>query len=129
MALKDMLKTSDKDSSELLVSLDIGTEVVKALIAEVKDDELKIIGVGRKQQEMGDMHSGAIADIEMCIRDRYGSGQGLRYRWICSQTSARIRLSDRLDEWGWALNGFFPWTKKIAWTALAERSGDFGGYC
>ena len=46
-----------------MVSLDIGTEVVKALIAEVKDDELKIIGVGRKQQEMGDMHSGAIADI------------------------------------------------------------------
>ena len=63
MALKDMLKKSDKDSRELLVSLDIGTEVVKALIAEVKDDELKIIGVGRKQQEMGDMHSGAIADI------------------------------------------------------------------
>ena len=58
-----MLKKSDKDSRELLVSLDIGTEVVKALIAEVKDDELKIIGVGRKQQEMGDMHSGAIADI------------------------------------------------------------------
>ena len=36
MALKDMLKKSDKDSRELLVSLDIGTEVVKALIAEVK---------------------------------------------------------------------------------------------
>ena len=57
MALKDMLKKSDKDSRELLVSLDIGTEVVKALIAEVGDDELKIIGVGRKQQDMGDMHS------------------------------------------------------------------------
>ena len=47
MALKDMLKKSDKDNRELLVSLDIGTEVVKALIAEVKDDDLKIIGVGR----------------------------------------------------------------------------------
>ena len=71
MALKDMLKKSDKDSRELLVSLDIGTEVVKALIAEVGDDELKIIGVGRKQQDMGDMHMGAIADIAGVVR---GSG-------------------------------------------------------
>ena len=63
MALKDLLKKTEKDARELLVGLDIGTEVVKALIAEVKDDELEIIGVGRQQQEMGDMHMGAIADI------------------------------------------------------------------
>ena len=63
MALRDMLKKTDKDTPELLVGLDIGTEVVKALIAEIKDDNLEIIGVGRKQQEMGDMHLGAIADI------------------------------------------------------------------
>lgn len=59
-----MLKNkSDGDGRELLVSIDIGTEYVKALIAEVKGDTLEIIGVGRKHQEMGDMHSGAIADI------------------------------------------------------------------
>ena len=63
MALRDMLKKTDKDTPELLVGLDIGTEVVKALIAEIKDDNLEIISVGRKQQEMGDMHLGAIADI------------------------------------------------------------------
>ena len=63
MALKDMLKKTEKDDRQLLVGLDIGTEVVKALIAELKDDNLEIIGVGRKQQEMGDMHMGAIADI------------------------------------------------------------------
>lgn len=63
MALKDLLKKSDKAAPELIVGLDIGTEVVKALIAEVRDDELDIIGVGRKQQEMGDMYQGAIADI------------------------------------------------------------------
>jgi len=63
MALKDILKKSEKENRELLVALDVGTEVVKALIAEVKDDTLEIIGVGRKQQEMGDMHMGAIADI------------------------------------------------------------------
>ncbi len=69
MALKNLLKKSEKDSRELLVGLDIGTEVVKALIAEVKGDELEIIGVGRKQQEMGDMHMGAIADIAGVVQN------------------------------------------------------------
>ena len=50
MALKNLLKKSEKDSRELLVGLDIGTEVVKALIAEVKGDELEIIGVGRNSK-------------------------------------------------------------------------------
>ena len=63
MALRDMLKKTEKDNRQLLVGLDIGTEVVKVLIAELKDDNLEIIGVGRKQQEIGDMHMGAIADI------------------------------------------------------------------
>ena len=69
MALKNLLKKSEKDSRELLVGLDIGTEVVKALIAEVKGDELEIIGVGRKQQEIGDMHMGAIADIAGVVQN------------------------------------------------------------
>lgn len=69
MALKHLLKKSEKDSRELLVGLDIGTEVVKALIAEVKGDELEIIGVGRKQQELGDMHLGAIADIAGVVQN------------------------------------------------------------
>lgn len=64
MSLKNMLKKrSDSGGRDLLVSIDIGTEYVKALIAEVKGDNLEIIGVGRKQQDVGDMHSGAIADI------------------------------------------------------------------
>ena len=69
MALKNLLKKSEKDSRELLVGLDIGTEVVKALIAEVKGDDLEIVGVGRKQQEMGDMHMGAIADIAGVVQN------------------------------------------------------------
>ncbi len=52
-----------------IVALDIGTEFVKALIAEVKDDSLEIIGAGRAQQEIGDMHSGAIADISGVVRN------------------------------------------------------------
>lgn len=70
MSLKDMLKKkSEKDSRELLVSIDIGTEYVKALIAEVHEDTLEIIGVGRKHQDMSDMHSGAIADIAGVVQN------------------------------------------------------------
>jgi cell division protein FtsA len=50
-------------SDQYLVALDIGTEFVKALIARVDGDGLKIIGVGRAHQELSDMYSGAIADI------------------------------------------------------------------
>lgn len=67
MALKNILKRSKEDSRDVLVGLDIGTEVVKALIAEIKDDQLEIIGVGRKPQEIGDMHMGAIADIAAVV--------------------------------------------------------------
>lgn len=52
-----------------IVALDIGTEFVKALIAEVKDDSLEIIGAGRAQQDVADMHSGAIADISGVVRN------------------------------------------------------------
>lgn len=50
-------------SDKLLVGLDIGTEVAKALIARVNGDELEVIGVGRARQSLSDMQSGAIADI------------------------------------------------------------------
>lgn len=68
--MKNMLrKKSETDGRELLVSIDIGTEYVKALIAEMKDEKLEIIGVGRKHQEMSDMHSGAIADIAGVVQN------------------------------------------------------------
>jgi cell division protein FtsA len=50
-------------TTPLIVSLDIGTEYVKALVAAIEGDELHIIGVGRQRQRLSDMHSGAIADI------------------------------------------------------------------
>ncbi len=50
-------------SDQLLVGLDIGTEMVKALIAKVNGEELEVIGVGRAHQSLSDMQSGAIADI------------------------------------------------------------------
>lgn len=70
MSIKDMLRKKPADDGrELLASIDIGTEYVKALIAEVKGDSLEIIGVGRKHQNMGDMHSGAIADIAGVVQN------------------------------------------------------------
>jgi cell division protein FtsA len=58
-----------KDGEKHIVALDIGTEFVKALVARVEGDELRIIGVGRQHQELSDMHSGAIADIGGVVRN------------------------------------------------------------
>lgn len=49
--------------SNYIVGLDIGTENVKALVGEVKGDEVEIIGMGRAHQDLADMQAGAIADI------------------------------------------------------------------
>lgn len=56
-------------SDQHVVALDIGTEYVKALVAKVEGDELKIIGVGREHQGLSDMHSGAISDIGAVVRN------------------------------------------------------------
>src|SRR5438876_605426 len=66
--IKQALPGKDGGAQHLL-ALDIGTEYVKALIAEANGDELKIIGVGRKHQELSDMHTGAIADIGAVVRN------------------------------------------------------------
>lgn len=58
-----------KDDDKHIVALDIGTEFVKALIARVEGEELRIIGVGREHQQLSDMHSGAIADIGGVVRN------------------------------------------------------------
>lgn len=49
--------------NKYIVALDIGTQYVKALIAQIQGDELEIIGVGRAKQGLTDMQAGAIADI------------------------------------------------------------------
>lgn len=62
------------DSAEdTILALDIGTEYVKALLAQPgKNGELAVIGVGRARQNASNMHAGAIADIpsvvEVCER-------------------------------------------------------------
>lgn len=54
---------SSKGSDRYIVALDIGTEFVKALIAQVNGNKAEIIGVGRTHQGLADMQAGAISDI------------------------------------------------------------------
>src|SRR3989338_1594541 len=56
--------------SDLILALDIGTEVVKALIFRVDYDQKHgvVIGVGRVAQKIGNMQSGAVADINGVIQ-------------------------------------------------------------
>ena len=56
-----------KDDKRYVVGLDIGTEYVKALVAEVEGGNATIIGVGRAHQSLGDMQAGAIADISSVV--------------------------------------------------------------
>lgn len=59
----------ESDDKQHIIALDIGTEFVKALIAKMEDDQLKIVGVGRTRQDVSDMHSGAIADIAGVVQN------------------------------------------------------------
>lgn len=59
----------ESQDSEHIIALDVGTEFVKALIARMEDDQMKIVGAGRVRQEVSDMHSGAIADIAGVVQN------------------------------------------------------------
>lgn len=63
LGLKKFGKKNSEPAGRYLVSLDIGTEFVKALVGEVVDGEVRIIGVGRQRQRLSDMQSGAVTDI------------------------------------------------------------------
>lgn len=52
------------------LALDIGTEIVKALVFKIDDSNDKgiIMGVGRTRQRLGDMQSGAVSDISGVVK-------------------------------------------------------------
>ncbi len=53
-----------------IVALDIGTEVVKALIGKVTPlGDIEVIGVGREHQKLSDMQAGAVADIVSVVQN------------------------------------------------------------
>ncbi|NLA42993.1 pilus assembly protein PilM [Candidatus Saccharibacteria bacterium] len=62
-------RANDSIDRNYLVAVDIGTEFVKAIIAKIDGDDLKVVGAGRARQDIGDMHSGAIADIGGVVRN------------------------------------------------------------
>lgn len=55
---------------QYIVALDIGTEVVKALIGKVTPlGDIEVIGVGREHQKLSDMQAGAVADIVSVVQN------------------------------------------------------------
>lgn len=56
-----------EEKAQHLIALDIGTEFIKALVAQIEGDKLTIIGVGRVRQHLADMQAGAIADISAVV--------------------------------------------------------------
>lgn len=69
MGLFDFLKRKNLDS-RYAISLDIGTEFVKALIFKVEEDGRGyVLGVGRQRQKLSDMQGGTVTDIHGVIRN------------------------------------------------------------
>ncbi len=62
-------KTQKVAGGKLFIALDIGTEVVKALVCSAEGDRGRILGVGRQKQRLGDMASGAVTDIGAVINN------------------------------------------------------------
>ncbi len=67
MGLFDFLQ-SDKLANSA-ISLDIGTEYVKALIFDVHDDKAEVIGAGRCHQGLTHISAGAVTDIAAVIKN------------------------------------------------------------
>ncbi len=65
MSVFDYIFGPKKPDANFALSLDIGTEVVKALIFQIDGEESKglVVGVGKERQKPGHMTSGAVADI------------------------------------------------------------------
>jgi cell division protein FtsA len=62
-------KTQKIAGGKLFIALDIGTEVVKALVCSAEGDRGRVLGVGREKQRLGDMASGAVTDIGSVINN------------------------------------------------------------
>ncbi len=70
MGMFSRLLGGKKLNSEYLLALDIGTELVKALIFKVDEKTGKgiAIGIGKVRQQLGNMNSGAVSDISGVIQ-------------------------------------------------------------
>lgn len=61
---------SSQKKFDVVLALDIGTEVVKALVFKIDNDGKRgnIIGVGKVRQQLGNMQSGAVSDIAGVVK-------------------------------------------------------------
>lgn len=50
------------------IVLDVGTEIVKALVCEMVNDNVIVKGVGKARQNPGDMQHGSVLDIARVIK-------------------------------------------------------------
>lgn len=66
MSLFKKILKRKKRLDDYIISLDIGTEFVKALILRVDSEDEKgaVLGVGKERQRLSDIHSGIVTDIE-----------------------------------------------------------------
>jgi cell division protein FtsA len=55
------------------LALDIGTDVVKALVCSSEGVKGRILGVGRVRQKLGDMQNGVVLDIHSVIQNCQGA--------------------------------------------------------
>ena len=58
-----------RSSKEYILTLDIGTDLIKALIIETDGKEGTILGTGTKKQKLQDIQSNAITDISSVIEN------------------------------------------------------------
>ncbi len=56
-----------KTGDNYYLALDIGTDLIKALVCEASGKKARVLGVGRKEQKLGDMQSGVVMDIASVI--------------------------------------------------------------
>jgi len=68
MGLFNFIK-QPKIRDRFAISLDIGTEFVKALIFKVEDDKAIVVGTGRQRQKLSDMSGGTVTDIHGVIKN------------------------------------------------------------
>src|SRR5579859_3880084 len=66
-AYEDQPYASGGDDQQLFTALDIGTAFAKAIIVEIRDDQAKVLGVGRHQQSYTHMSDGIVTDISGVI--------------------------------------------------------------